>query len=142
MQFSEKLKAAMQQLGLNQSQVAALTGKSRSSVSQWISGTQVPPTKKQSEIAVAIGIDAGYFDAEAPEVSILNQRDRVVAEIKAKDAARLMRMSTATLESGLKQGVFPWGYAIKTSPQRYRYFINARRFSEIEGVSIPKEMVV
>lgn len=31
-------------------------------------------------------------------------------------------------------GVFPWGYAIKTSANRWTYFINAKRFAEIEGI--------
>ena len=30
--------------------------------------------------------------------------------------------------------VFPWGYAIHTSEHRWSYFINAKRFAEIEGV--------
>lgn len=42
MLFSEKLKQAMQDLHLNQIQVVGLTGKSKGSISQYISGKQVP----------------------------------------------------------------------------------------------------
>ena len=38
MTFSEKLKQAMQELHLNQRQVCGMTGKSKGSVSQYLSG--------------------------------------------------------------------------------------------------------
>lgn len=37
------------------------------------------------------------------------------------------------LQNVMQQGVFPWGYGIKTSEHRWSYFINKRRFEEIEG---------
>ena len=42
MTFSEKLKQAMQELHLNQRQVCGMTGKSKGSVSQYLSGKQIP----------------------------------------------------------------------------------------------------
>lgn len=41
MTFSEKLKQAMQELHLNQRQVCGMTGKSKGSVSQYLSGKQI-----------------------------------------------------------------------------------------------------
>lgn len=41
MTFSEKLKQAMQELHLNQRQVCGMTGKSKGSVSQYLSGNCV-----------------------------------------------------------------------------------------------------
>ena len=40
--FSEKLKKAMQELHMNQRQVCGMTGKSKGSVSQYLSGKQIP----------------------------------------------------------------------------------------------------
>ena len=40
--FKDRLKQAMQDLGLNQVQVCAMIGKSKASVSQYLSGKQVP----------------------------------------------------------------------------------------------------
>ena len=45
MLFKDRLKKAMQELNLNQSQVAGMTGKSKASVSQYLSGQQVPPDR-------------------------------------------------------------------------------------------------
>lgn len=48
MTFSEKLKQAMQELHLNQRQVCGMTGKSKGSVSQYLSGKQIPSEDVQS----------------------------------------------------------------------------------------------
>ena len=57
MTFSEKLKQAMQELHLNQRQVCGMTGKSKGSVSQYLSGKQIPSDDVQSAIAVALGLE-------------------------------------------------------------------------------------
>lgn len=56
MLFSEKLKHAMQDLHLNQIQVVGLTGKSKGSISQYISGKQVPSEAAQRDIAISLGL--------------------------------------------------------------------------------------
>lgn len=61
MTFSEKLKQAMQELHLNQRQVCGMTGKSKGSVSQYLSGKQIPSEDVQSAIAVALGLESDYF---------------------------------------------------------------------------------
>ncbi len=50
MTFSEKLKQAMQELHLNQRQVCGMTGKSKGSVSQYLSGKQIPSEDVQGAI--------------------------------------------------------------------------------------------
>ena len=57
MNFSEKLKTAMQELHLNQRQVCGMTGKSKGSVSQYLSGKQIPSEDVQRDIAVSLGLD-------------------------------------------------------------------------------------
>lgn len=59
--FSEKLKKVMQELHLNQTQVCGLTGKSKGSVSQYLSGKQIPSENVQSDIAVSLGLAPDYF---------------------------------------------------------------------------------
>lgn len=44
------------------------------------------------------------------------------------DVAKLLGMNANTVRKGLQQGVFPWGYAIKTSEKRWTYFVNAKSF--------------
>lgn len=142
MNFGEKLKKAMQQLGINQAQLCGMTNIGKSSISQYISGKNVPSEERQKNIAVSLGLEPDYFEKDDFTVKLMKQNGGVISEIRTKDAGSLMRMNHKTVEDGLKQGVFPWGYAIKTSENHHRYFINARRFAEIEGIEVPAEMVV
>lgn len=137
MKFSEKLKKAMQQLGINQAQVVGLTGKSKGSISMYLNDRTTPPEKVQSDIAVSLGLAPNYFeDEEKAVVKTLKKNSEVVPRLDVATVAKLLQMNHHTVRSGLQQGVFPWGYAIKTSENRWTYFINARRFAEIEGVSV------
>ena len=139
MTFSEKLKQAMQELQLNQRQICGLTGKSKGSVSQYLSGKQVPSVEVQSSIATALGLEADYFERLDDQITILQSsevRNGTIPKLLPEVAAKYLGMDKGTVRRGLQQGVFPWGYAVRTSENRWAYFINARRFAEIEGVSL------
>ncbi len=140
MTFSQKLKKAMQDLGINQQQVAILTGKCKSSVSQYISGKHVPPAEEQKKIAVSLGLSPDYFEQELPLLKIVKNGNYAIPQLKPKDAAQLMRRDIKTIQKGLQQGKFSWGYAIKTS-SKWTYFINAAVFAAVERVEIPEEMI-
>lgn len=137
--FSEKLKKAMQELHLNQRQVCGMTGKSKGSVSQYLSGKQIPSEDVQRDIAVSLGLDQDYFTKDNSQTAVLptkEVRNGVIPRLDVEKAAKLLQMNHNTVRKGLQQGVFPWGYAIKTSENRWCYFINAKRFAEIEGVHV------
>lgn len=137
MLFSRRLAEAMQKLNLNQVQVCDLTGKSKASISQYLSGKQMPPENVQSDIAVSLGLPADYFEEE--DVPVIAKEALTNGKIKRmlpEEAAEYLGMDKATVRKGLQQGVFPWGYAIKTSDKRWAYFINANRFASIEGISV------
>lgn len=138
--FEQKLKKAMQDLNLKQSQVAGLTGKSKGSVSQYLSGRQVPPEGVQREIAAALGLDPDYFtrpDSDPPAaVEPAARRRGAVRRLTVKEAAELLGVDRMTVSKGLQQGVFPWGYGIKTTEKSWTYIINADSFSRIEGIVV------
>mgnify|MGYP002256141510 FL=1 len=129
----------MQELQLNQRQICGLTGKSKGSVSQYLSGKQVPSVEVQSSIAKALGLEADYFERLDDQITILPSgevRNGIIPKLLPEVAAKYLGMDKGTVRRGLQQGVFPWGYAVRTSENRWAYFINARRFAEIEGVSL------
>jgi hypothetical protein len=50
------------------------------------------------------------------------------------DAAKLLGMNTQTLRLALQQGLFDFGVAIRTSENRYTYYINKTRLTKyLEG---------
>ena len=52
-----------------------------------------------------------------------------------EEAAKKLGMSTQTLRLALQQGLFPFGIAVKTSPNRYTYKIFPQRLEKyLEGV--------
>lgn len=139
LRFSEKLRNAMQELDLNQVQVCGLTGKSKGSISQYLSGKQIPSEAVQRDLATALGLSSDYFAKADEQVFVLpasDVRDKVIPKLEVEKAAELLQISHITVRKGLQQGVFPWGYAIHTSEHRWVYFINAKRFMEIEGIAI------
>ena len=137
MKFSEKLKQAMQQLGINQAQVVGLTGKSKGSISMYLNDKTTPSEQVQSDIAVSLGLTPDYFEQEEnPVIFKPSKCEDGIPTLTVHEVAKLMHKHTNTIALGLQQGVFPWGYAIHTSEHRWSYFINAKRFAEIEGVTV------
>lgn len=136
MKFSEKLKQAMQQLSINQAQVVGMTGKSKGSISMYLNDKTVPSEQVQSDIAVSLGLAPDYFEQdENPVIFKPSKCEDGIQTLTVHEVAKLMHKHTNTIALGLQQGVFPWGYAIHTSEHRWSYFINAKRFAEIEGVT-------
>ena len=135
MKFHEQLKAVMTELHLTQTQVVGMTGCSKASISQYLSGKNVPSEQKQRDIATSLGLNADYFEQSDDMPRQIAARDGIQTMIPA-DAAKLMHLDVATVRRGLQQGVFPWGYGIHMTSGKWVYFINARRFAEIEGIAV------
>lgn len=49
-------------------------------------------------------------------------------------AAELMGVSAQFIRIGIRQGLFPWGYAVRISGGRYTYFISKNKFAEETGI--------
>lgn len=58
--------------------------------------------------------------------------------LSVEEAAKLLGANAQFIRIGLQQGVFPWGYAVKTS-SHYTYFIITNKFEEYIGVKIQRE---
>lgn len=102
--FEKKLKKAMQDLNLKQSQVAGMTGKSKGSISQYLSGKQVPSEDVQRDIAVSLGLDADYFtkpDDDLPvAVEPAARKSGVIKRLTVKEAATLLGVDKMTVSKG------------------------------------------
>lgn len=141
MNFNEKLKQAMHQLGINQAQLVGMTGIGKSSISQYLSGKNVPSEERQKNIAVSLGLAPDYFKQGVVVATVTKADGNGVPKLDVQIAAKLLGMNHNTVRKGLQQGAFPWGYAIHTSENRWSYFINATRFEEIEGISLAGKAV-
>lgn len=127
--FKDRLKKVMVDQNINQVELSRICGVSRSTVSKWMSGDSEPTKARRNEIAEAFDLPENYFE----EIVIPKQK---IETLTPKEAAYLMGMSVGSVQKGLIQGIFPWGYAIRTSEKKHRYFINAKKFFATEMISV------
>ena len=127
--FKDRLKKVMVDQNINQVELSRVCGVSRSTVSKWMSGDSEPTKARRNEIAEAFDLPENYFE----EIVIPKQK---IETLTPKEAAYLMGMSVGSIQKGLIQGIFPWGYAIRTSEKKHRYFINAKKFFATEMISV------
>lgn len=136
MTFAKKLETLMNDLDLTQSKLSDLTGIGRSSISQYLSGKNEPSKLRKVEIARALGVQEDYFEMFEPVVKV--QHNGVV-NVPVTLAAKLMKKSKEWVMQGLRDGVFPWGYAVKLT--NWSYFISSVKFTEYTGIEIPMNEV-
>lgn len=135
MNFKDALFNLMCEMNLNQRQVCGMTGCSKASVSQYLSGKNVPSEQKQREIAESLGVDPEYFkECAEPDKTKIIQKG-TMKKMLPEVCAKILGVGKETIRLGLQQGVFPWGYAVQTSPGRWTYIINEQRFIDIEGIA-------
>ena len=127
--FRDRLKKVMVDQNINQVELSRICGVSRSTVSKWMSGDLEPAKARRNKIAEAFDLPENYFE----EIVIPKQK---IETLTPKEAAYLMGMSVGSVQKGLIQGIFPWGYAIRTSEKKHRYFINAKKFFATEMISV------
>lgn len=135
MKFKDRLKNAMITLNLSQKQLSEKTGIGPTSISMYLKGQHTPDEQKQKAIAASLGLGEDYFTSDAVEELKRMQKDNdEITSLTVAYVAKKLGMGQATVRIGLQQGVFPWGYAIKTSENRWAYWISAPRFFSIEMV--------
>lgn len=64
-----------------------------------------------------------------------------VFNVPVKIAAQLMGKNVEFVYMGLQQGIFPFGYAVKTSG-RYSYYISSVKFEEFTGIKVKENETV
>ena len=132
MSFAEKLKKLMFELNISQAQVSKLTGIGKSSISQYLSGKNEPSKNRKREIALALGVDGEYFNQFESKTIIHSDS---VTNVPVSVVAALMGKSKEWVMQGLRDGVFPWGYAVKLT--KWSYYISSVKFTEYTGIEIP-----
>lgn len=132
--FAEELRRVMVEKGVTQSELSKASGIGRSSICQYLAGKNIPEPDRVEQLARALGVNPE--DLTDVPVIIRKQAPGRISRMTVREAAKAMGMTHETIKQGLIQGVFPWGYAIKTSADRYTFFINAKKFAEVEGLEV------
>ena len=133
MSFAKNLKSIMDERNMNQTDLSNLTGIGKPSLSQYLSGKNIPHRRRIFEIATALGVTTQRLtvatqieDCELPQ-TISAQR------ISIEEAARRLGKSQQFIRISLQNGVAPFGFATKGSGSTYDYHISPKLLDEYIG---------
>ena len=131
--FSQRLKQMMGEQGVTQTDLCTKVGLGKSSVSQYVSGKNIPNTFRMKMIADALNVSpdwlSGSIDEPATDTGHPNN-------LPVEVAARLMGVGKQFIRVGLRNGTFPFGYAVLMPSGKYRYYISPKKFIEYTGIEI------
>ena len=133
MNFAKNLKSIMDEKNINQTDLSILTGIGKPSLSQYLSGKNVPHKRRIFDIATALGVTTQRLTAsthieicEQPEI-ICNQR------VSIEEAARRLGKSQQFIRISLQNGTAPFGFATKGTGSTYDYHISPKLLDEYIG---------
>lgn len=131
--FSKRLKQAMDEQGINQTDLATKTGLGKSSISQYISGKNEPTAFRLKMLADALDVSPAWLKGDIDEpASEAGHTNNLPVEM----AAKLMGVGKQMIREGLKNGTFPFGYAVLMPSGKFRYYISPKKFTEYTGVEV------
>ena len=142
--FAENLKAIMKDKGFTVSSLSRKTGIGKSSISQYLSGKNIPTDERKGVLAEALGVTVddlnagGAYPDTIPAADQLNPLPMIRPHketLTTGEAAALMHKHKSFVRQGLQEGRLPFGYAVKTSG-RWSYYISAVKFTEFTGIRV------
>lgn len=134
--FANRLKAAMEQAQVSQTDLHVRTGISKASISQYLSGKNEPSKARITTLAETLGVDEDYLTGyEVPMTTgpAAMSPVRTPGKITLLEAARCMGKSVQFVREGLKRGILPFGDAVPGSGSKYIYFISPDKFRAYVG---------
>ena len=120
--FAENLKSVMLDKGMSQQELAARIGKGKSSISQYLSGKNIPKEDVQRKIAEVLDCTVEFLNQGQAD---LNESKN----ISVAECARILGKSEQFVRIALQSGVAPFGFAVKNKTV-YSYHISPKKLNE------------
>lgn len=126
MTFHEKLRDLMREKAISVTSLSDSTGISKPSISLYANGKATPRYEKTYEkLAEALGCTVAFLrDGENVEGG---------ENVSVSDAAELLGVSQQFIRVSLQQGLAPFGFAVKITPNRWTYHISPSKLREYIG---------
>jgi transcriptional regulator with XRE-family HTH domain len=118
--FYKNLKAVTAMNGINDTELARITGICRTNFTNWKQGS-MPSQKCIEQIATALNVDVDLLLDDTPEV----KRNLTVAEV-----AKRCGKSTTFISNWLQSGTCPFGVALMGTGEHWDYFIAPMRLEK------------
>ena len=119
---------------ITQAELAAKSGLTKASISQYLSGKNRPRGKALKALAEALEVPDTYLSDNAVEVSSAVNGE-LPMHITPKQAAKLMGVGVNMVRVNLQNGRLPFGYAMKGVGNKFTYSINTKQFMNHTGVT-------
>ncbi len=125
MSFASNLKRAMTERSISQSELSALTGISKSGISQYLSGKYEPKERIVEKLADVLECSTAYLMCEDET----NLDTFGMKNITVEQAAKMLGKSKQFVRVALQRGIAPFGFAVKMS-SKYTYHISPKKLAE------------
>ena len=126
MSFAKRLKQVMNERQMNQAELAALIGKSKSSVSQYLSGKNIPKDAVQKQIAEVLDCTVEFLNSEVPAN---DHSESGMKNVSVSECAKMLGKSEQFVRVALQTGVAPFGFAVKNKSV-FSYHISPKKLAE------------
>ena len=123
----------MNEQNLNQTDLSNLTGIGKPSLSQYLSGKNIPHHRRISEIATALGISPGRLNVIHQEKVCETSQVISSQKVSIDETARRLGKSQQFVRIALQNGVAPFGFATKGTGNTYDYHISPKLLDEYIG---------
>ena len=119
----------MSEKQMSQAELAERIGKGRSSVSQYLSGKNVPKMNVQEKIAEVLGCTVDFLNSEENE---LTDEITETRNVSVSEAAKRIGKSEQFVRVALQNGTAPFGFAVKNKSV-FSYHISPKKLAEYIG---------
>lgn len=125
--FAKNLKKAMDERNMSQTELAKQIDKGKSSISQYLSGKNIPRDNVKQKIAEVLDCTIEYLDSGDHEKDIQSG----IHNISVAEAARRLGKSQQFIRVGLQNQRLPFGTAVFV--ERWSYHISPKLLDEYIG---------
>ncbi|MEA4831600.1 MAG: helix-turn-helix transcriptional regulator [Oscillospiraceae bacterium] len=129
MSFAAQLKKAMVERNMSQSELSALTGIGKSSISQYISGKNEPKDIAIKKIADALECSEAFLQG-ITECSDATPNPNGLKNVPVEMTAKILGKSRQFIRVALQRGTAPFGFACKVSGEKWSYHISPKKLEE------------
>ena len=133
MNFSKRLKEAMEERRVSQTELAKMTGVSKASISQYLSGKHEPIPGVAKRLADALETSYEFLMGNGNVSMDADSSGKALKNVPVEQAARLLGKSKQFVRISLQRGVAPFGFAVKGRGEKWTYHISPRKLSEYVG---------
>lgn len=125
--FAKNLKKAMDERNMSQAELAKQIDKGKSSISQYLSGKNIPKDQVKKKVAEVLDCTIEYLDSGDPGKDIGSG----IHNISVAEAARRLGKSQQYIRVGLQKQRLPFGTAVLV--KRWSYHISPKLLDEYIG---------